>query len=87
MTEDELEAAKRYLLGNLRIGLQTNGSQALQMALDELYGMGYDDLHRFIERIEAVTLEDIKAATRNILVPDGFVLVTVGPKQPPTNTR
>ncbi|MBL7211398.1 MAG: insulinase family protein [Desulfobacteraceae bacterium] len=87
LTKDELETAKRYLLGNLRIGLQTNGNQASQMTLDELYGLGYDDLHRFIERIEAVTLEDIREATRKIIVPDGFVLVTVGPKQNPSSTR
>ncbi len=85
LTEDELEGAKRYLLGNLRIGLQTNGSQALQMALDELYGMGYDDVRRFMQKIEGVTLKDIKEAARKIIVPDRFVLVTVGPTQNPSS--
>ena len=87
LTEDELETAKKYLLGNLLIGLQTNGSQAMLMALDELYGLGYDGTQRFIREIEGVTLKDIKAVAGKIIIPDGFVLVTVGPTQnsSPTN--
>ncbi len=81
LTQDELDAAKKYLLGNLQIGLQTNGSQAMQMALDELYGLGYDDIGRFIREIEGVTQKDVTEAARKVILPDRFVFVTVGPKQ------
>jgi zinc protease len=83
LTEKELAAAKSYLLGNLQIGLQTNGSQAMQMTLDELYGLGYDHLPDHIRDIEAVTLEDIRHAAREIILPDRYVLVTVGPGDGP----
>ena len=79
LTEKELTAAKRYLLGNLKIGMQTNGSQALQMALDELYGMGFDHMPKYIERIESVTTKDINRAVKDIILPDRYVFVTVGP--------
>ncbi|EFK11497.1 peptidase M16 inactive domain protein [delta proteobacterium NaphS2] len=79
LTEKELTAAKRYLLGNLKIGMQTNGSQALQMALDELYGMGFDHMPKYIERIESVTTDDINRAVKDIILPDRYVFVTVGP--------
>jgi zinc protease len=81
LNEEELEAAKRYLLGSLQIGLQTNGSQAMQMALDELYGLGYDDIQRFVRKIERVTLQDVREAVRKVIRPEGFVFVTVGPGQ------
>ena len=81
LSKKELEGAKSYLLGNLQIGLQTNGSQAMQMALDELYGLGYNNLPEFIREIEAVTLDDIKSAAQKIIVPGKYVLVTVGPGQ------
>ncbi len=79
LAEEELEAAKRCLLGNLRIGLQTNGSQAMHMALDELYGLGHDNIQQFIRNIEAVTPEDIKRAARDTIVPGKFTFVTIGP--------
>lgn len=83
LTGRELEDAKSYLLGNLQIGLQTNGSQAMQMTLDELYGLGYDHLPAYIREIEAVTLEDIQHAAREIILPGRYVLVTVGPDDGP----
>jgi len=81
LNKKELEGAKSYLLGNLQIGLQTNGSQAMQMALDELYGLGYNNLPKFIRDIKAVTLDEIKDAAQKILIPGKYVLVTVGPGQ------
>jgi len=83
LTEKELEDAKSYLLGNLQTGLQTNGSQAMQMTLDELYGLGFNHLPDHIREIEAVTLEDIRHAAREIILPGRYVLVTVGPGAEP----
>jgi zinc protease len=83
LTERELEEARSYLLGNLQIGLQTNGSQAMQMTLDELYGLGYNHVPAYIREIEAVTLDDIRHAAQKIILPDRYVLVTVGPATVP----
>ncbi|MCP4578363.1 MAG: insulinase family protein [Deltaproteobacteria bacterium] len=79
LTDKELTAAKRYLLGNLKIGMQTNGSQAMQMALNELYGLGYDHMPQYIQQIESVTREDVNGAVKDIILPDRYILVTVGP--------
>jgi zinc protease len=83
LTEKELEAARSYLLGSLQIGLQTNGSQAMQMTLDELYGLGYNHLPAYIQEIQAVTPDDIRNAAQKIILPDKYVLVTVGPDDGP----
>jgi len=52
LTEDEVERAKRYLIGNFEIGLQTNGAQANHISLDELYGMGYDYYQKYPRRFK-----------------------------------
>jgi len=79
LTEQELDAVKSYLLGSLQIGLQTNGSQAMQMTLDELYGLGYNHLPVYIQEIEAVTPDAIRQAAREVILPEEYVIVTVGP--------
>jgi zinc protease len=81
LTDKELAAAKRYLLGNLKIGMQTNGSQAMQMALDELYGLGYDHMPKYIQKIESVTQKDVNRAVKEIILPEQYILVTVGPEE------
>lgn len=79
LSEKELEAAKRYLLGSIKLGLQTNGSQAMRMALDELYGLGYGYLKKHIRDIKEVTLDDIKRVAKQIILPNKHVIVTIGP--------
>ena len=63
----------------MEIDLQTNGTQAMHMCLDELYGLGYDHIQQFINEIKSVTLKDINSAARKIIVPGKYVFVTVGP--------
>jgi len=83
LTQKELDEARSYLLGNLLIGLQTNGSQAMQMTLDELYGLGYNHLPTYIRETEAVTPKTIKQAVQEIILPGRYVLVSVGPDDGP----
>ena len=77
--DEELRDAKNYLVGNMQINLQTNGSKAMQMALDELYGLGFDHYARYLDEIRKVTPEDVRKAVARVIVPDRYVFVTVGP--------
>ncbi len=79
LSEEELRGAKQYLMGNISIDLQTNSSQGSRMALDELYGLGYDHLERFKERIEKTSLADIKKALGEVLGDKNYIVVTAGP--------
>lgn len=79
LSRKEFLDAKQYLLGTMRVDLQTNSSRAMRMALDELYGLGYDYWQRFIQEIGSVTPEDIQRAVLEILRPETAVFVTVGP--------
>ncbi|MDZ7616498.1 MAG: hypothetical protein U1E05_05795, partial [Patescibacteria group bacterium] len=52
--------------------------QALQAALDELYGLGYNYDRSFDERIRSVTLEDVASIARKVF--GNRVVVTTSPE-------
>ncbi len=79
VSQEELARAKRWLVGNYQIGLQTNGAQALDMALNELYGLGFNFSVRYVQEIDKVTPEQVEEIAQKILSPDAYVLVRVGP--------
>lgn len=60
ITPEELERAKRMCITDHELDLQRPSAQAAQMALDELYGLGYDFGQKYAERITAVTLADVR---------------------------
>lgn len=77
---DEIDRAKRYLIGNHDIGLQKNGARAMSFALDELYGFGYQRTLDYSDRIEAVTRDDIDAIIETYLDPDACVVAITKPE-------
>jgi len=79
VTREELERAKRYIVGTYEIGLQTHAAQAMTMALDERYGLGFDYGKRYIQRIQKVTAEDVLRVAKAYIDLDRYVLVVVGP--------
>jgi len=79
LTEDEVERAKRYLIGNFEIGLQTNGSQANTMSLDELYGMGFDHYQKYPEEIQKVTKEDVHRVAQKYFNLEAYALAIIRP--------
>jgi zinc protease len=77
-TMDEIHRAKSYILGSHEIGLQRTSSQAMTMALMELYGMGWDDFLHYPERIRHVSVEEIKDAAQQYFDPSRMESVIVG---------
>lgn len=85
--EQELEAAKRQIIGNYELRHQTNAAQAESLALMELYGLGYQAVAEYPNKIEAVTSDDLQKAARRYLTLDRYVLAVVGPpKDSPKQT-
>ncbi len=79
ISEDELSRARRHLVGTHEIGLQRNGARASLLALEYLYGLGSESLHRYAQEIEAVTAADVQEAARRVIDFDREALVVVGP--------
>jgi zinc protease len=78
ITEAELEKAINLLIGHYELGLQTHGSQAMEMALNETYNLGLDYGNRYQKELQAVTLQQVLEVARRYIQPDHYVMVTVG---------
>ncbi|MSU31134.1 MAG: insulinase family protein [Pedosphaera sp.] len=74
LTAVELERAKAKVIGQRKIARQDLGQFALATALDELYGLGFLNFETENARIEAVTLEEVLAATARHLIAENAVV-------------
>ncbi len=78
-TAAEVEDAKKYLLGSLAFRLTTNAQVASELLEAERFGLGFDALEKYRAAVAAVTVDDVQAAARKHLRPDGVVVVACGP--------
>jgi zinc protease len=79
ISADELDRAKRYLIGSHQIGLQRNAARAAVLATDFCYGLGAEAYLRYPSDIEAVTRAAVLAAARRYLLLDRPVVAALGP--------
>jgi len=79
LTEEELARAKAKMLGQEAMRNQSNDAFAHASALDELYGLGFDEYTRLRARIESVTLDDVRAVARKLFSEAPSVLAVVRP--------
>jgi zinc protease len=81
LTNEELARAKKKLVGQQQIAMQSNDTFGYQCALDELYGLGFDYYKSLQRDVEAVTLEEIKRAAAKYFRNQPYVLATVRPPE------
>ncbi len=74
----EVDSAKRKLAGGYEMNLQENDFHASQMALDEIYGLGYRDYLSHAGRILKVTPDEVWAAASRYFGEDNWVAVVSG---------
>jgi zinc protease len=79
VTAQEVERAKRYLVGSYEIELQKNSALAAMLAFDERYGLGYDEVASYAQNIVAVTPEMVHHVAHTYLAVDQSSVVIVGP--------
>jgi zinc protease len=77
-TADELTAAKKNLSGGFPLRIAENSDIVAYLAVIGFYGLPLDYLDRFVERIEAVSGEQIRDAFARRVHPDRLAIVTVG---------
>ena len=77
VTDEELMLAKNGLIGNHKIAHEANSDLAFRTALDELYGLGYDDYLKYDKRIENITREDILKTARKYFGSSQRIIVVV----------
>jgi zinc protease len=79
VTAEEVERAKRYLVGSYEIELQKNSAVAAMLAFDERYGLGYDEVASYAQNIVAVTPEMVHHVAHTYLTMDQSSVIIVGP--------
>ena len=83
ISEDELNKAKRSLIGNYEISLQSNASQASNMAINQLFGFGFDEFKRYPAKIQAVKRSDVKRVAEKYLRLDKYAIAIIKPPKSP----
>jgi zinc protease len=80
-TQAELDQAKAFLTGSFPLRLDSITKLAGFLAQVDYFGLGEDYIDRYAQRVNAVTVEEVAAAARKRLDPDGLVEVVVGPEK------
>jgi zinc protease len=82
VTREEVERARKHLIGAQAIGLQRRSALADAIALGEAYGRGWRDYRRYGEEIDKVTPDDVRRVARKYLDTRREVVAVVKPDEP-----
>jgi zinc protease len=79
--DEEMDRAKRYLIGKHDIELQKNSNITSSILFDHIYGIDFLETYRFGEKIRQVTAEQVQELARSIFSKPS-VTSLVGPAAP-----
>lgn len=80
LDEAELNRARAKLLGQRKLARQDPANLAMAAALDELYGLGYQNQDLEDSRFESVTLDDVRITANKYLRLDRAVTALLRPE-------
>jgi hypothetical protein len=78
VSQDELDAAKNFLVGSFPLRFETASATAAQIASVRLLGLPITSLQQYTEKVAAVTPAEVQRVARQYLHPDRAVIVVVG---------
>ncbi|MFH1115766.1 MAG: pitrilysin family protein [Pseudomonadota bacterium] len=78
---EELGRSISNVIGRRKIALQSPWARAENIALNDLFGLGYDYDPEFVKRISKVTSDQLLKAARKYLNPDHAAIVKVLPEK------
>jgi len=78
ITPEELEKAKNGIWGSMLFYRLSRVNQAYFMGVNEFKGVGYDYEKKYIEKIRAVTIDQVKEVAERYLDTEDYVLAVVG---------
>jgi len=77
--EDELARVKAQVIAGEIFGLDSIGSQANLIGAAETVGLGWESLDEYVERIQAITPEQVREVAQRYLNKEGKIVVQVEP--------
>jgi predicted Zn-dependent peptidase len=78
VTLDELDSARRYLIGTTALSTQTQSGLADYLFALSVSGLGFDYLRQLPKRLEKVTVAEVRDAAAQFLAPARLPTVIVG---------
>ena len=75
---EDLENAKRYLVGSYALRFDTSAKIAAQLLGIKEEGLGIDYVEKRNALVEAVTLDDVKSVAARLLQPENLIVTIVG---------
>ena len=81
--EDELHKAREYAKGRLLLRMEDTRNVALWLGSQRLMRQQVMNVDDVVARVDAVTVEDIQLAAREMLVPENLNIAVVGPFRNP----
>lgn len=81
VTPEELELAKEYMAGSFVRSLEDPRTVARFALLTHLNGLPEDHYATYLQRLAAITVEDVRAVAEVFLKPDEAVVFVVGDKE------
>lgn len=75
----ELERAKGSMRGGLALALEDANSRMVRLGRDELVGMPHLSVDERLEKVEAITLEDVRAVAVDLYGQETRMIGAVGP--------
>ncbi len=79
ITQEELHRAKGHLKGNLVLSLEDSGSRMTRLGKAEICQGEILNMDQLLERIEAVTSDDVQQLARDLFGPRKLVVTAIGP--------
>src|SRR5829696_4530961 len=81
VTEAELSRARENVKARIVLGLESAGARMSRLGASVLYGLPLLDLDEIMARIDAVTLEDLRALVEELWVPEALSAAGIGPDE------
>ena len=81
--EDELHKAREYAKGRLLLRMEDTRNVALWLGSQRLMRRQVMNVDDVVARVDAVTVEDVQLAAREMLVPENLNIAVVGPFRNP----
>ena len=78
-SEEELDRARRNLIGNFVINQQRSAARAAHISLDSLYGLGPEAHREYTEQVAAITRDDVLRIARRFFRLDAYTIAMVRP--------
>jgi len=80
-TEAEVSETREYLIGSIPRLLETNSGIAAFLQTSEQFDLGLDYDRRLPALLEAVTIDEIRAAAAEVLIPETAAVAIAGPSR------